>query len=141
MKVVQQKIADKQRENEALNKPKTVEDLLAPEHIAVLKMETLPLEDNDDPEKPLLERYQKRTPRMLKMCDVWGIGVIAYVMLTGRAPFRGDDNRAIFESIVTTEWRFPAKDARYGHSLSKENVPEQFRVKYSVDAVLIADWS
>ena len=128
LEMVKEKISIRQKEDEAVIKVKTGE-LLAAEHVAALKMDTLPFEENDDDNIPLLERYQKRTPRMLKSSDVWSIGVIAYVMLTGRAPFRGRDNRAIFESIVTREWRFPAKDARYGHALNKKDVPEQFRVK------------
>jgi len=31
---------------------------------------------------------QSRTGRILKASDLWSIGVIAYVMMTGRAPFR-----------------------------------------------------
>ena len=43
--------------------------------------------------------------------------------------FRGRDNAAIYESIVTRDWKFPSKDARYGDVLNSVNVPEQFRVK------------
>jgi calcium-dependent protein kinase len=58
-----------------------------------------------------------RTGDILKAADIWAIGVIAYVMLTGRAPFRGRSNRAIFESIVNNEFEFPEKDVRYKHEL------------------------
>jgi len=36
----------------------------------------------------------------LKKTDIWTIGVIAYVMLTGRPPFYGRDNRAILRKIL-----------------------------------------
>eukprot|EP01084_Bolivina_argentea_P076073 137836_1 len=58
-----------------------------------------------------------RTGRILKAADVWGMGVIAYVMMTGRAPFRGKNNVAIFESSVLGELQFPEKDARYHNKL------------------------
>eukprot|EP01083_Nonionella_stella_P111644 327621_1 len=42
-----------------------------------------------------------QTGHIVKASGVWGIGVIAYVMMTERAPFR--DDRAIFESSVLRE--------------------------------------
>jgi len=36
----------------------------------------------------------------LKKTDIWTIGVIAYVMLTGRPPFYGRDNKAILRKIL-----------------------------------------
>eukprot|EP01083_Nonionella_stella_P281488 957774_1 len=58
-----------------------------------------------------------RTGRILKAADVWGIGVIAYVMMTGRAPFRGRDNMRIFESTILKTLFFPKNDARYHNEL------------------------
>eukprot|EP01083_Nonionella_stella_P039169 106541_1 len=60
---------------------------------------------------------QPRTGKILRAADVWGMGVIAYVMMTGRAPFRGRDNQAIFESSVLKPVTFPEKDARYRNKL------------------------
>lgn len=45
------------------------------------------------------------------------MGVIAYVMMTGRAPFRGRNNIAIFESSCVKPLIFPEKDARYHNKL------------------------
>ena len=84
--------------------------------------------DSDNPNIDLLERYQFRTPNMLKASDVWSIGVIAFAMVTGRAPFDGRSNRAIFESIVTRPWKIPAKDARYGNDLDDTYITPQFLV-------------
>ena len=60
----------------------------------------------------------ERTGAILRASDVWGIGVIAYVMMTGQAPFRGHDNVQIFDSIVRKKLLFPRNDARYHNKLN-----------------------
>merc|ERR1719495_3138565 len=49
----------------------------------------------------------KRTGKVLKASDVWSIGVIAYVLMTGRPPFNGHSNTDIFSSIIKKPLKFP----------------------------------
>merc|ERR1719189_1154341 len=49
-----------------------------------------------------------RTGTVLKCSDVWSIGVIAYVLMTGRPPFNGHSNTEIFSSIIKKPLKFPA---------------------------------
>ncbi|ETO17107.1 calcium-dependent protein kinase 21 [Reticulomyxa filosa] len=52
---------------------------------------------------PELASQKKDVPTtglVLKFADVWSVGVITYVMLTGRPPFGGKSNREIFQRIV-----------------------------------------
>ena len=58
-----------------------------------------------------------RTGAILRASDVWSIGIIAYVMMTGQAPYRGKNNVQIFESIVRKKLIFPKNDARYHNKL------------------------
>jgi len=48
-----------------------------------------------------------RTGLVLKSSDVWSIGVIAYVLMTGRPPFNGHSNTEIFSSIIKKPLKFP----------------------------------
>lgn len=50
-------------------------------------------------------------------CDIWSIGALTYLMLTGEPPFKGDCNNAIFQKILKTEVKF---DVKKWKNLSKE---------------------
>jgi len=60
------------------------------------------------PESAVGHKYI-RTGNVLKSSDVWSIGVIAYVMLTGRPPFNGQTNTEIFQNIIKKPLKFPHK--------------------------------
>jgi len=46
------------------------------------------------------ECVRNRTGEELKKSDMWTIGVITYVLLTGRPPFHGRDNKEILKKII-----------------------------------------
>jgi len=52
-------------------------------------------------------RKYTRTGRILKCSDVWSIGVIAYVLMTGEVPFTGSSRTDIFNSILHRPLMFP----------------------------------
>ncbi|GBG34622.1 Protein kinase, putative [Hondaea fermentalgiana] len=39
-------------------------------------------------------------------CDVWSLGVVAYILLCGYPPFRGTDRRALFHKIRNADYEF-----------------------------------
>ena len=42
-----------------------------------------------------------------KACDLWSVGVIAYILLCGYPPFNGVDNKEIYESVRRGKCSFP----------------------------------
>jgi len=60
------------------------------------------------PESAVGHKYI-RTGKVLKSSDIWSIGIIAYVMLTGRPPFNGQSNTEIFQNIIKKPLKFPSK--------------------------------
>ncbi|CCD11978.1 unnamed protein product, partial [Trypanosoma congolense IL3000] len=49
--------------------------------------------------------HRSREPYDAK-CDVWSLGVITYILLSGKWPFSGSCHDAIFKRIVKGKWRF-----------------------------------
>lgn len=43
-------------------------------------------------------------------CDLWSIGVIAYICLTGELPFKGRDELGKLKNIVTCNFDFTDED-------------------------------
>ncbi|KAL3783719.1 hypothetical protein ACHAW5_008799 [Stephanodiscus triporus] len=54
----------------------------------------------------LLRKYDKA-------CDLWSIGIIAYIMLCGYPPFNGATNRQTHESVLRGRYEFHAEDWKY----------------------------
>jgi len=53
------------------------------------------------------EIVRPRLGREMKKSDVWSIGVICYVLLTGRPPFWGNSNKEILKKIIKGKVQFP----------------------------------
>lgn len=45
-----------------------------------------------------------------KSCDLWSVGVIAYILLSGYPPFNGSDNEEIHQSIQKGQFSFPSRE-------------------------------
>jgi calcium-dependent protein kinase len=43
------------------------------------------------------------------LCDIWSIGIMTYQLLTGRLPFKGKNNTAIFDAILNEEPEYAEK--------------------------------
>ncbi|KAL7537060.1 hypothetical protein ACHAWF_005662 [Thalassiosira exigua] len=45
-----------------------------------------------------------------RSCDLWSVGVVAYLLLSGRLPFRGKTNEEVFEAVRGGKVRYPAEE-------------------------------
>lgn len=53
------------------------------------------------------EIVRERKGSEMKKSDIWSIGVITYVLLTGRPPFWGNSNKDILKKIIKGKVQFP----------------------------------
>lgn len=45
-------------------------------------------------------------------CDLWNLGIIIYMLLTGEVPFEGTTNRDVFDRILTLDYTFESTPER-----------------------------
>lgn len=48
-----------------------------------------------------------------KRCDLWAVGVIAYILLSGNPPFNGRNEVEVFNKIRCCDFNFPEKQWSY----------------------------
>ena len=60
-----------------------------------------------------------------KRCDLWAIGVLAYMLLSGTPPFNGKNEVEVFNKIRCCDYEFPERHWSY---ISKEAKDFIFRM-------------
>ena len=41
-----------------------------------------------------------------KSCDLWSVGVIAYILLCGYPPFNGENSHEVYNAVLRGRYRF-----------------------------------
>jgi calcium-dependent protein kinase len=79
-----------------------------------------------------------------KACDLWSIGVIAYVLLCGYPPFNGNNNAEVYESVRRGIYWFPSEDWKNVSSGAKDFISRLLqkdpRNRMTVDQALRHPW-
>lgn len=85
------------------------------------------------------EIVRPRKGAEMKKSDVWSIGVIAYVLLTGRPPFWGNSNKEILRKIIKGKVQFPrsSKLSATAKHFILNLIQKRIDKRYSIEAALI----
>jgi calcium-dependent protein kinase len=88
------------------------------------------------------ESVRNRTGAELKKSDMWTIGVITYVLLTGRPPFYGRDNKEILKQIIRYKVTFPKKGkiSSLAKDFIRRLVEKRPKIRYSAKQALQHKW-
>jgi len=88
------------------------------------------------------ECVRTRTGEELKKSDMWTIGVITYVLLTGRPPFFGRDNKEILKKIIRGKVNFPksTKLSSSAKDFIKQLIKKQPEFRMSAKQALEHRW-
>mmetsp|Transcript_25719 Transcript_25719/g.46989 ORF Transcript_25719/g.46989 Transcript_25719/m.46989 type:complete len:766 (-) Transcript_25719:69-2366(-) len=77
-------------------------------------------------------------------CDVWSMGVITYIMLSGKAPFQGRTDQATYKLIVRGQVQFTDYSWGYisteGKDFIKATMCKEVAKRLSSEACLSHDW-
>ena len=53
-------------------------------------------------------------------CDLWAMGVVSYILLSGKVPFPGDNNKEIIENVLKAEFHYNHESFRKVSDVAKD---------------------
>ena len=79
-----------------------------------------------------------------KSCDLWSVGVIAYILLCGYPPFNGANNDATHRRVARGRYSFPSKDWKYTSREARDFIRNLLQLdtskRMSMDEALKHPW-
>jgi len=77
-------------------------------------------------------------------CDLWSVGIIAYILLCGYPPFNGADNAAVYAAVKRGAYYFPASDWKHVSVEARDFIRRLLQVNVSkrmtIDQALRHPW-
>jgi len=79
-----------------------------------------------------------------KSCDLWSVGVIAYILLCGYPPFNGGDNCEVYDAVRRGRYQFPSADwlgtSRESRDFIRRLLQKDPQKRMTVDQALSHPW-
>lgn len=80
-----------------------------------------------------------------RMCDLWAVGVIMYILLCGYPPFQGETDQEVLRAVQQGTWGFKARAWRTVSEDAKDLIRKLLRVKpwerFTAEQALNHDWT
>jgi tRNA A-37 threonylcarbamoyl transferase component Bud32 len=77
-------------------------------------------------------------------CDLWSVGIIAYILLCGYPPFNGADNSAVYAAVRRGTYYFPSSDWKHVSYEARDFIRRLLQVNVSkrmtIDQALRHPW-
>jgi len=84
-----------------------------------------------------------RTGKMLKSSDIWAIGVITFICLTGSPPFYGDTNKKICKAICNNDVTWPKKAKGLSDAVKEfvyKTLRKRWKKRMTLDDAMQSSW-
>ena len=79
-----------------------------------------------------------------RSCDLWSVGIVAYILIAGHPPFNKRDNSAIHRAVLKGRYRFASKDWKHTTKESRDFVRRLLQAdsvgRMTVDEALAHPW-
>ena len=79
-----------------------------------------------------------------RSCDLWSVGIVAYILIAGHPPFNGRDDSATHRAVLKGRYRFASKDWKHTTKESRDFVQRLLQTdsvkRMTVEEALAHPW-
>jgi serine/threonine protein kinase len=75
-----------------------------------------------------------------KPADIWSLGVVLYRLAIGAFPFKGMNEKTLFNKVIKAELKFPGETSQGLINLITRMLSFDFRKRPTVEEMLASEW-